>query len=495
MSVPRTARYLADLVRELCELPRETSWVEFKNNNDDPQEIGEYLSALSNAAALADKEAAYLVWGIDDVSHSILGTTVNPVAAKRGNEELENWLLRQLTPKLDFHFHEIVVDGHRVVVLEVERSRRQPTLFAGVEYVRVGTYKKKLKDFPEKERELWRVFDRRSFEDTVACEHASGDEVLALLDYSSYFTLLERPLPQNKEQILAALADDRLVRRDDAGTWDITNLGAILFARRLADFGSLGRKAVRVVTYDGPGRLMTLKEHELTKGYASGFEGLLTLINGLIPANEVIGHALRRNVPMYPELAVRELVANAMIHQDFFIRGAGPMVEIFSDRMEVTNPGKALVATERFVDNPPRSRNEALASLMRRIGVCEERGSGVDKIVSATEHAQLPAPLFEVPDDSTRAVLFGHRPLAKMDRADRVRATYLHACLRYVNREYLTNTSLRARFGLDERNSATASRLIKEAVDDQKVVAADESAAKRLMKYMPWWAERGSEKA
>lgn len=415
MSSPRSPDYLASVVRELCKLAKETEWVELKRNNDNPREIGEYLSALSNGAALADKAFAYLLWGVDDSTRAIVGTTVTPMSDKIGNEELESWLLRQLSPKLNFRFHEVTVEGHRVVLLEVERARRQPTQFEGIEYCRVGTYKKKLKDYPEKERELWRVFDRTPFEDGVAREHASADDVLALLDYPSYFTLLDRPLPSNKANILTALEEDRLIRKNEAGTWDVANLGAVLFAKRLVEFGPLGRKTVRVVVYDGPGRLVTLKEHDLPKGYAAGFEGMVTLINGLIPANEVIGQALRKTVPMYPELAVRELVANALIHQDFFVTGAGPMIEIFSDRMEVTNPGKPLVAIERFVDNPPRSRNEAIASLMRRMGICEERGSGVDKVVWQTELAQLPAPLFEVPNDSTRAVLFAHRSLTRMD--------------------------------------------------------------------------------
>lgn len=206
------------------------------------------------------------------------------------------------------------------------------------------------------------------------------------------------------------------------------------------------------------------------------------------PKYAVIGQALRKTVPMYPELAVRELVANALLHQDFFVTGSGPMIEIFSDRMEISNPGIPLVQTDRFLDTPPRSRNEALASFMRRIGVCEERGSGVDKVVFQTEYFQLPAPAFEVVGDNTRAVLFAYRPLTKMDKADRVRACYLHACLKYVNREYLTNKSVRERFGIELQNIAAASRLIKESVEAKKIVPYETGAAPRLMKYIPWWA-------
>ncbi len=233
----------------------------------------------------------------------------------------------------------------------------------------------------------------------------------------------------------------------------------------------------------------TLREQEGAKGYASGFEGLIGFINGLLPSNEVIGQALRKTVPMFPELAVRELIANALIHQDFFVTGAGPMVEIFDDRIEITNPGEPLVDTERFVDTPPRSRNETLASLMRRFRICEERGSGIDKVVSQVEMFQLPAPLFEVPEGFTRTVLFAHRPFSEMDQADRVRACYLHACLKYVLRDLLTNTSLRKRFGIKAQNRSMVSRVIRDALQARVIAPQDPTAAPKMMKYVPWWAD------
>ena len=190
-----------------------------------------------------------------------------------------------------------------------------------------------------------------------------------------------------------------------------------------------------------------------------------------------------------PKPAVRELAANALIHQDFFVTGAGPMVEVFEGRIEFTNPGPPLVDTQRFVDSAPRSRNESLASFMRRIGICEERGSGWDKVVSQTELYQLPAPLVEAGSHYTRVVLFGPRPLLGMDKSERVRVIYLHACLRYVNREYLTNTSVRQRFGIEVRNRAKASRMIAEAVREGSISPDDPSAAPKQMRYVPWWAK------
>lgn len=488
MTIDRSKDYLNGLIRELCKLPQETEWVEFKHNNDNPDEIGEYLSALANSAALNGKANAYLLWGIENDTHEIIGTTFSPSAKKIGGEEIENWLLRLLSPKIYFRFFEFEMDGHAIVLLEIGQAFRHPVQFKQQEFIRVGSYKKKLKDYPEKERELWRIFDAMPFEKQIAAEHVSDDDVLRLLDYPAYFDLFNLPLPGSKSALLQTLTAEELTVKTDSGTWNITNVGAMLFAKKLSEFRTLQRKAVRVIVYKGNSRVETIREQVGTKGYACGFEGLIGFINALLPSNEVIERALRKTVQMYPELAIRELVANALIHQDFFIPGAGPMIEIFDDRMEITNPGKPLVDTQRFLDSPPRSRNESIASFMRRIGVCEERGSGVDKVVFQTEFYQLPAPLFEVIGDNTRAILFAPRPLKRMDKTDRNRACYLHACLKYVTREYMTNASLRERFGIEAAHSAIISRMIKDVVEAGLIHSHDESASRKFMKYVPFWA-------
>ena len=487
MTIDREEKYLIGLVRELCKLPAETPWLEFKHNNGDPLEVGEYLSALSNAAALEGRSSAYLVWGVDNGTHEVIGTTFKPHAARKGGEELESWLLRQLSPRLHFRFFSFEVDAKPVVLLEIPRASSKPTAFEGRELIRVGSYRKPLKDFPEQERALWRGFDTTPFEELAAASDLDAAEALALLDYPAYFQLLSLPLPTDQGGILERLSDHRLIRQNAAGRWEITNLGGILFARDLSRFKGLARKALRLIVYEGPGRMKTLREQEGRKGYASGFEGLIDYLTALLPRNEVIGKALRREVPMYPDLAVRELIANALIHQDFSILGAGPMVEVFADRMEITNPGEPLVAVDRFLDSPPRSRNEGLASMMRLAGICEERGSGVDKVVFETEFYQLPPPRWERPDGSLRVILFAHRALKDMNKEDRVHATYLHACLRHVMRNPMTNTSLRDRFGIAPKNSAMASRIIKDALLAAVIKPFGDTKGKHAS-YVPWWA-------
>jgi predicted HTH transcriptional regulator len=193
---------------------------------------------------------------------------------------------------------------------------------------------------------------------------------------------------------------------------------------------------------------------------------------------------------MFPAIAVRELLANALIHQDFSATGAGPMVEIFDTRIEITNPGEPLVDVERFLDRPPKSRNEDLASLMRRFDICEERGTGIDKVVLSVELHQLPAPLFEAPTGSTRTFLFARKPFSSMDRPERVRACYLHACLRYVSNQPMNNASVRERFGIAKQNAATASRFLRDALDANYIVISNPDAGARNRTYLPFWTDR-----
>ena len=486
-SQPSPARLL-DLVHELRGLPHETEWLAFTVSYDDPQSIGEYISALSNAAALSGKNHAYMLWGIEDGTHEIVGTRFSPAKAKKGNEPIESWLFRFLDPAVAFDFHEVVVEGKRVVLLRIARAFHRPIAFDRLRYVRVGSTKRRLDHHPEKERVLWRLFDRIDFEEQVAAARLSATDVLSALDYPSHFNMLGQPPPDGKEAIAAALVQDALVAQNEAGGFDVTNLGAILLARNLGDFPRMRRKALRVVHYKGTSRLQALTEQEVVQGYASGFDKMAAHVVARLPATEKLDGVFRRSVTAFPEVAVRELIANALVHQDFAERGTGPMVEIFEGRLEICNPGAPLVDTRRFVDASPKSRNEAVASLMRRYGFCEERGTGIDKVLSEIEQRQLPAPLFEAESRSTRVVLFDRKTLAQMDRHEKLRACYLHACLQFVNRSQTTNGSLRERLGVPSKNASVVSRVLGEAVDTGLIVVANPENGLRARHYLPFWA-------
>src|SRR5262245_9956760 len=331
-----TEAQLVALLVELLALPKEAEWVEFKHNNANPEPIGEYLSALANSAALHEKDRGYIVWGVEDGTHRVVGTTFRPRQTKKGNEELENWLLRLLEPQVNLKIHEFTHDGHRMVLFEVPPATHAPVAFQGIEYIRVGGLKKKLKDYARKEAELWALFSRTPFERGIARTGVTGDEVLSLLDAHGAFELLAVTPPATRAGVLDRLADEKAVARKSGGRFDITNLGAILFAKNLAAFDGLGRKALRIIKYRGNSRSEREREWRdppAEKGYALAFAPALAFIRSQLPQNEPIGQALRTEVQLYPEIAVRELVANALIHQDFTVTGAAPMVEIFGDRL------------------------------------------------------------------------------------------------------------------------------------------------------------------
>lgn len=479
---------LFKLVNELKLLPSETEWVEFKMNDQEPQEIGEYISALANSACLHDKDSGYLIFGIDDISHEIKGTQFHPRVVKIGNQEIENWLATQLDPRIDFKIFEFEYQGKYIAIFKIDPARHIPVKFRGMEYIRVGSYKKKLADHPEKARRIWQKTSGKTFEQGIALRKIDADKVLELLDYPAYFSLMKQNLPENKSAVLQKLEEEKLIMREDTH-YNVTNLGGILFAKNLSNFDSLSRKAMRVVIYKGKNRLNTIKEQLGTKGYAAGFEGLINYVNDQLPMNEEIGKVFRKEVKMYPEIAVRELIANALIHQDFHETGNGPLIEIFDDRIEITNPGKPLISTLRFIDHSPQSRNERLAYFMRRINICEERGSGIDKVISYIEAYQLPAPNFIEDVNFLKVIIYSHKTLRQMDRYDKTRACYQHCCLKYVSNEIMTNQTLRERFKVEEKNYATISRIIGDTIKAKLIKDYDpNNKSRKYAKYIPIWA-------
>src|SRR5581483_6716715 len=219
-----------------------------------------------------------------------------------------------------------------------------------------------------------------------------AQEIVELLETQTFFELLKLPYPTDRRGVIERLLQERLIDNLPGG-YAIRRLGALLLAKRLDDFWDVSRKAARVVVYSGTSKLETKLDQVGVKGYAAGFQGLVRFVMTQLPQNEVIEDAIRKEVKLIPEVVARELIANALIHQDFSLTGASVMIEVYSNRLEISNPGEPIVPVERFIDGY-QSRNERLADLMRRMGTCEEKSSGIDRVVQAAEIYQLPAPDF-----------------------------------------------------------------------------------------------------
>ena len=330
--------------------------------------------------------------------------------------------------------------------------------------------------------------DKIRFEKQMARTELTEDDVFALLDGERYFELRGLRSPAERKSSLPQLEKENLISRvPDLG---ITNMGALLFAKDLHQFDQLSRKTVRIIIYRDKSRLHTLRELEVTRGYAAGFEDLIARIEEQLPAREEISpEGFRKTIKTYPTIAVREIVANLLIHQDFSIRGAGPMVEIFNNRVEFTNPGASLVDKLRVIDRAPQLHNEMLVRFMRKVNLCEERGSGIDKVIDAVEQAQLPPPTFAAEKNYFRVILSAPKKFKEMSKEERIVACYQHCCLKYVSGDIMTNSSLRERFGIATQNYPMAHRIIADTIT-AALVKRDPTAgvSKKNAGYIPAWA-------
>ena len=455
--------------------PSETQNLEFKeaNNQYDTRKLCRYCIAIANEGG------GHLVLGIaDKPPRAVVGSLAFPDTQDIA-EKLFHWVGFRVDVEAIAH-----PDGRVVVFSIPARPKGTAYHYEGAYFMRSGE-----ELVPMSEDQLRKIFaeGQPSWLENPALSEISAQEVVQVLDTQTFFELMRLPYPTEQAGVLARLLDERLIERSALG-FNILNIGAVLLAKNMRHFPNISRKAARVIVYAGESKLQTVSDVTGDKGYAVRFSGLVQYVMGKLPQNEIIEGAIRKEVKLLPEVVVRELLANALIHQDFDINGASPVVEVFNNRVEISNPGVPIVPVERFIDGY-LSRNERLADLMRRFGICEEKSSGIDRVIETAEIMQLPAPDFLSSHQRTIVVIHGPRPFRDMNGSDRVRACYQHCVLQYVLRKQMTNQSLRERFGLSEGSSNAVSTIIT-ATMEQGLVKSDPNApdSRRYARYIPSWA-------
>jgi ATP-dependent DNA helicase RecG len=473
------------LLKSLCDLPRETPWVEFKLNKFDEEDVARYVSGLSNSAILSAERRAYLVFGVANETHEVVGTGLNLKAKKVGNEVFEHWLTRSLDPHLNLEFVTIDCDGKRVELIAIDPAFQRPVRFKKEAFIRIDSVLKPLSDYPERERLLWLATASASFEEGIAAHHVQPQEVFERIHVQELLGMLGYQ-PTSKQAMVEQLVKLDLLRDDMQGCVDISNLLALLAARNLSTFPSVAKKAPRVIEYKKTTKVDAVGDVTGQLGYAIGFSKLLLHVMSRMPHQEVMITGVRQNKYPIPEIAVREIVANALMHQDFTQPGT-PVVEVFKDKIQITNPGIPLIDTMRFIDGPSKSRNEKLSGMMRRIGLCEQRGSGIDRALEAIERDTLPAPLFREIEGSTVVSVFRPGSFADMSSEARIRACYQHACLRYESNDYMSNASFRTRLGLSDRQYPQASIIIRDTIDQGLIRPLNEDQGNRNARYVPYY--------
>ena len=456
-------------------LPKEHQRLEFKEAKTqfDNDKLYRYCVAIANEGG------GHLILGVaDKPPRLVVGTQ-----AFRDPLTMAEKLFQTIGFRVDIE-DVMHLDG-RVLVFQIPSRPR------GTAYHLDGKYLMRSGEqlVPMSEDQLRRIFFEG--EPDWLEEHSKmgldAQQVVELLDTQTYFELMKLPYPSHQAGVIERLASERLIDEVD-GTYSIRRIGGLLLAKRLRDFQDLARKAPRVVVYSGTSKLETKLDQIGTLGYAVAFQSLVRFVMQQLPQNEIIKDAIRSEVKLLPEIVVRELVANALIHQDLSVTGASVMIEVYGNRVEISNPGEPIVPVDRMIDGY-QSRNERLADLMRRMGICEEKGSGIDRVVQAAEDFQLPAPDFRAGFRRTEMILYGPKPFEDMDRDERVRACYQHCVLRWSLRERMTNQSLRERFHLAESKSAIVSQVIAATLADGKIKSdAIVGGSKKFARYLPFWA-------
>ena len=451
----------------------------------DKKRLTEHLSAFANQPG-----GGYLVFGVDSVGMPVgadektVEMTVNRLT-NLGREGVE--------PPVALDHAVEDYESVRLLFVHVPESAVKPVHLRGKgledAFIRSGGTTRKA----SRQEIGTLMLNSRTprWEESHASMLLSDTELAEKLNVEPIFNMLERPATTTFKETLTWMAGERFIVREPAGGGYVTNLGAIAAARKLVDFPDLSRKAVRVVVYDGLNKSKTKQEREGTLGYAISFQELMQFIMSLLPQSEVIEQALRKKRTVYPEIALREIVANALIHQDFSITGTGPLIEIFDDRIEVSNPGGLLPSKrlDRLIGTQPESRNEQLARAFRRYKICEERGSGLLKAGLQIELYGLPPIEFTAGPNHFKVSLYSPRTFAKMSAHERLEACYQHAVLKYYSDSKMTNTSLRERLKMPEKQRSMVSVLIQEAIDQTLVKNADpQNRSRKFAEYVPFWA-------
>ena len=338
------------------------------------ERLAQHLCAFSNL-----KGGGLLVFGVNDDASlfSVTKQESDEIIKKLGNIAKNN-----LSTSIAIEHWTTEYKGHSLLFIRIPEQIDKPTHLRGKEiwdsYTRSAGQTVKMSRSQIKSM----IADSQGlhFEKRIVKENVTTETLLKLLNYQKYFEMADKDQPKDIHVIAKRLEEFGLCQRTEDG-WNITNMGAILFANNMADFEGLERYSIIVRKYAGANNRELLSEQIGAFGYVVGFEGLVDYIMKLTSTEEI--GVVRNMKPTYPKIAIREFVANAMIHQDFSIEGMRVVIEIFSNRITITNPGAPLQDINRLLDLPPQSRNEDLAQAMFLLGICERRGSGIDRAVEA----------------------------------------------------------------------------------------------------------------
>jgi ATP-dependent DNA helicase RecG len=394
---------LTALLDRLRAEPRETEWLEFKSNRYEPQVLGEYLSALSNSAGLLGKPRAYLVFGIEDGTHTPAGTSLDPASEKgKGNQLLPLWLSLGLQPNVGFEIHTLDYHEKRMVLFEINPAFDRPVKFYGEAFIRDGTSKTKLGNYPEKERQLW---NRRVDWSAQICESATLTE------------LDDEALTKARKEFSTKFP----AQAGGMAGWDIPTF---LNKARLAIQGRvtntalllLGKPESPTLLNPAVARMSWLLKNERNEErdyehfgppFLLSVDRILNRIRNLKVRELPGGTLFPVELTQYDPWVIREALHNCIAHQDYGLRGRIQVVES-PDALLLTNVGSFLpgkVETVIRQDAPLEIyRNPFLAEAMVNLNMIDTQGGGIKKMFQKQRGRFFPMPDYDLTEPQRVAV-------------------------------------------------------------------------------------------
>lgn len=471
------------LEKSLSPLPQELNELDWKASTCKPERMGRHLSAFANYTG-----GGYLVFGIED-GGIIKGLT--PKESELYASQIGNWSRDLVTPEVRTQIFSFEYKGKALLGVYVEEAFDKPV------HKKNGSLDDSYLRAGGQSRQMTRGEVRQSM---MSSRHQRFEELPASLpstilenwlDWFDFSEFLKRTRFEStaQERLFEHLFYHKLLIRVDQN-FIPSNLAILTCAKDLSSFPSYERYAVRIIEYLDTTKMQAKKDLTIQLGVSLGLDLIVKQIAEALPHSEIIQNATKIRTSAIPLIAIRELIINSIMHRDFSKTNSFITVEIFSDRIEITNPGGLLpdISVDRLIDHPSICRNEVFSDCLRKLGLAEERGSGVDNALGAIELWGLPPVIFESQRDYFKATILMPRKFNDMSKEERITAVYQHTCLNKLTGKRTTNSSLRERFKLSPDDTTKIGRLINDALEAKKIKLANPNASKRDFHYLPYWA-------
>lgn len=346
----------------------ECEYVEYKDSFRNDDEIGEYISALSNGAALRKQEFGYLIWGVENVTRNLTNSKFNYEKEINGGENYAHYLSRNLNPRIDIDFKEESFDGNRVVYLEIPAATDIITDYKNVRYIRVGSSKEDIRRFPKIEKKLWSILN--------------GDEFSVYTEESPRQDLTFRIFKIYLDEYHIAYTEDNFL----SNNYMLNKEGKLNYiAYMFSDQFNMSFKVVKFGGINKQSEYIYRKEF----GNCCVLKAIDNVLDYMETTENIVrsyfdGKASRRDEFLFNKRAFREAYINSVLHNDWSNK-TGPSVFLFKDHLEIYSYGTPLSiqTKDEFLHGKSRPINPELAKVFMKFDKFEESGRGVTTILEA----------------------------------------------------------------------------------------------------------------